>query len=164
MSTLVPVDSETGQVSISSDESGRIRLHLLQSSMEVLLASKGLGVGVGNGGIRVGIHDGTNGAPAIHCLIMEIFLEFGIFAILPLLLLLCILLKSWFLRIRHARRERDRVLLSNTLFQIFAVMTYPFLSTANASSWGMSAMWLFLGYILLDNSEKEKTLRLFLQQ
>lgn len=157
MNELVPVDSETGKVSISGDESGGIRVNLLKNSLQMLIGSKGLGIGLGNAELRMKAYDNTGGITNVHCFIMEVFLEFGIFAILPLLLLACVLLWNWFLRLRRAGREGDRVLLANTLFQIIAVLTYPLLSTVNSSSWGLSAMWLFLGYVLLDNADRQRS-------
>lgn len=156
MNSLVPKDAETGKVSLSSDESGGIRVNLIKNSVQMLIGSKGLGIGLGNAELRMKAYDNTGNIVNVHCFLMELFLEFGIFAILSLLLLVCVLLWNWFLRLRRAGRERDRVLLSNTLFQIFAVLTYPLLSTVNASSWGLSAMWLFLGYVLLDNADQQR--------
>ena len=104
-------------------------------------------------------YDNTGDIVNVHCFIMELLLEFGIFAALPLLLLVCALLWSWILRLLRAGSDGDRVLLSNTLFQIFAVLTYPLLSTVNSTSWGLGAMWLFLGYVLLDNAAWRQNLR-----
>lgn len=155
MNVLVPRDPETGTIDISSDESGGVRLNLLKNSIEMLVESKGLGIGLGNAELRMEAYDNTEGITNVHCFIMEIFLEFGIFAIMPLFLVVCTIFKSWFLRLRRGRKEGNQVLLSNTLFQICAVITYPILSTVNSSSWGLSAMWLFLSYILLGCREYE---------
>lgn len=155
MKYLIPKDLETGSVSLSSDESGNVRLNLLKNSLEMLVASKGLGIGLGNAELRMEDYDNTNDIVDVHCFIMELFLEFGIFAILPLLLLLCVLLWNWFCCLHRARKNGDHTLLSNTLFQIFAVLTYPILSTANSSSWSIGPMWIFLAYILLDNADKQ---------
>lgn len=159
MNNLIPKSFETGKVSLSSDESGGVRVNLIKNSLEMLIGSKGLGIGLGNAELRMEAYDNTGDIVNVHCFIMELLLEFGIFAALPLLLLVCALLWSWILRLLRAGSDGDRVLLSNTLFQIFAVLTYPLLSTVNSTSWGLGAMWLFLGYVLLDNAAWRQNLR-----
>lgn len=147
----VPVDKESGQVSIVADESGGLRVNLMKNALNLIADSKCLGVGVGNLEIRMAEYDNVRGMVNPHCFVVEVIAEFGIFALLPLLALGFVLCKNWFKNILQSVQQKDRVLLSNVVFQIFAVLTYPFLSTINSSSWGMSPMWLFLAYIVWGN-------------
>lgn len=153
---LVPTDPSTGSISISSDTSGGIRLNLLRNVWEMLKESHFLGVGLGNGEILMQRFDNTGGITAIHCFVAELLLEFGMILLIPALILVAFIFINWEKLITTAIKGRDMTLLSNTVFQIFTALTFPLASTICSSSHGLLAMWLYIGYIILDNREKRQ--------
>lgn len=138
-----------------ADKSSGIRLALLKNSMQMLTESKGLGIGLGNAELRMAKYGNTGGLTNVHCFIMEVLLEFGIFAFLPLLVLVFLILKALLAGLYAAAKSRQRELAAGILFLLFTILAYPLLSTANSSSWGLVAMWLYVALVLLYSGRVE---------
>lgn len=93
--------------------------------------------------------DNTGGLVNVHCLIMEVLLEFGLSALLPLLVLVFMIFKMLCVRLYTAAKTHRWVQVSYILFLLFTTLAYVFLSTANFSSWRISAMWLYTAMMIL---------------
>ena len=145
--TIVPSITEEN-VNDSLAESDGIRLALLKDSVKLLVESKGLGIGLGNAEYRIAEFDNTQGYVNVHCFIMEVVLEFGIFALLPLLIVVCSILRRICLAFYQAGKKNS-VAAANLILLFMTCAAFPLLSTANSSSWTITIMWLYLAQLLL---------------
>lgn len=146
--TIIP--SITGKpVNESLAASDGVRLTLLKNAMDMLIQSHGLGVGLGNAELRMEEYGNTGSLTNIHCFIMEVMAEFGVFALIPFLLVLFAALKSLLIKFTSAIKARDKVTISNVILLFCTALAYPLLSTANSSSWGISSMWMYLACLLM---------------
>lgn len=137
-------------------ESDGLRLMMLKNGVTMLLESKGLGIGLGNAELRVAEFQNTGGLTAMHCYLMELFAEFGVFAIVPLLVLVFFIFKSWWAVFYPALKRREASPCADILFMLFTAAAFLLASTASASSRGMTAMWLYLAFIVLRSGELER--------
>lgn len=146
--TIIPSITEEN-VNDSLAESDGIRLALLKDSVKLLVESKGLGIGLGNAEYRIAEFDNTQGYVNVHCFIMEVVLEFGIFALLPLLIVVCSILRRICLAFYRAGKQKDSAALAELVLLFMTCAAFPLLSTANSSSWTITIMWLYLAQLLL---------------
>lgn len=137
-------------------ESDGLRLAMLKNGLAMLLESKGLGIGLGNAELRVAEFQNTGGLTAMHCYLMELFAECGVFAIVPLLVLVFFIFKSWWNVFYPAFKRRDAAPCAGILFMLFTAAAFLLASTASASSRGMTAMWLYLAFIVLFSGRLER--------
>lgn len=151
--TIAPAITGSGKTE-SVQESDATRATLLKNAFVMLFQSKGLGVGLGNAEIRIAEFGNTE-ILAVHCFIMEVFAEFGVFAILPLLILVLLIFKVLFTSLYAAIKDHRREPAANILLLLFTILSYPLLSTANSSSWGIVAMWLYVALVLLYSGRME---------
>ena len=142
----------------SREESDAIRVNLLLNGYDMLNKSNWLGIGVGNAEPRMREYSNVKGILSLHCFVAELFVEYGIFAIIPFAALLITLFINWIALLRKSFLCRDRRLFANTLFQLVTAITFPLASSANSSSWGIMAMWGYLAYLLVDISNKNREL------
>ena len=141
----------------SLQQSDGIRAALIKNSMKMLAKSRGMGIGLGNAELRMEDFDNTGGITAVHCFAVEVLLEFGVFALIPLLALAFSVLKSLFKGLYIAVKRRCLERTSNILLLLFTIIAYPLLSTASASSWGLQSMWLYIAVVLLYSGRMERT-------
>ena len=140
----------------SRGESDAVRVNLLLNGLDMLNKSNWLGIGVGNAEPQMREYSNARGILSLHCFVAELFVEYGIFAIIPFMGLLITLLIHWINLLRKSFLRRDRKLFANTLFQLVTAITFPLASSANSSSWGIMAMWGYLAYLLVDISNKNR--------
>lgn len=152
--TIVPAITGADK-DVSAQESDGIRVALIKNSMKMLVESEGLGIGLGNAEQRMAEFDNTGEITAVHCFIMEVLLEFGAFALIPLLILVFLIFKSLFIGLYMAVKIHRWEHVSNILFLLFTIIAYPLLSTANSSSWSIGAMWLYIAMVLLYSGKIE---------
>lgn len=146
--TIVP--SITGEnVNESLTESDGVRLTLLKNSLQMIMESKGLGIGLGNVESRMEQFGNTQGIVNVHCFIVELVVEFGVFVLIPLLLLVLSILRRVFAGLYHAVKSKDRTAFANLFLLLMMTAAFPLLSTANSSSWGIVIMWMYLATVLL---------------
>lgn len=157
LNTIIPtVTGENVNESIASSDG--IRLTLLKNSIDMLKKSHGLGIGLGNAELMMAEYANTNGVTDVHCFFMEVAVEFGVFALIPFLLMVISLARCTVKEIVDAVKRRDRNRIANILLLLFTAMAYPFLSTANSSSWGIVAMWIYIAMLLLYTKKMEENL------
>ena len=145
--TLTPSVKDTSAYESLSQSDG-VRVTLLKDCVQMIRESHGLGIGLGNVEPRLREMDNSGGIYAAHCFIMEVLAEFGIFAFLPLLALGLSILRALWLEFYAALRARDKKRMAMPLLLFFTAIAYAPLSTANSSSWGIQAMWLYLAVLL----------------
>jgi len=145
--TLSPSISETDAYESVSQSDG-VRMTLIKDCVQMIRESHGLGIGLGNVEPRLRELDNSDGIYAAHCFIMEVLAEFGIFALIPLAAVALSILKALWLAFCAAFRAHDKKRMAEPLLLLFTALAYPLLSTANSSSWGIQAMWLYLAVLL----------------
>ena len=155
--TDAPTEPEGPQEITTRQESDKVRVNLLLNGLDLLNKSNWLGIGVGNTELRM-LYDYNNvkGVLSLHCFVMELFVEYGIFAIIPFTALLITLLVNWVALLRKSFMCRNRRVFANTLFQFMTAFTFPLMSSANSSSWTIMAMWLYLAYLFVDITNKNR--------
>lgn len=143
----------------SMNESDGTRLALIKDCLKLIRESHGLGIGLGNAELRIKEFDNTDGVFAVHCFVMEVLAEFGIFALLPLLAVGLSILRSLWLEVYAAIRTRSKIRIAMPLLLFFTALAYAPLSTANSSSWGLQAMWFYLAMLLLYSGQLSEKCR-----
>lgn len=138
---------------ISMNESDAFRLTQIKNCFRLFMESHGLGIGLGNAELRIKEFDNTGDITAVHCFVMEVLAEFGIFALLPLLAVGLSILKALWLEFYTALRTRSKTRIAAPLLLFFTALAYAPLSTANSSSWGIQAMWFYLAMLLLYSGQ-----------
>ena len=126
---------------------------LLKDSVQMICESHGLGIGLSNVEPRLREMDNTGGLYSVHCFVMEVLAEFGIFALIPLLAVGLSILRALWLEFYAALRARDKKRMAMPLLLFFTAIAYAPLSTANSSSWGIQAMWFYLAMLLLYSGQ-----------
>ena len=154
--TLTPSVKDTSAYESLSQSDG-IRMTLLKDCVQMIRESHGLGIGLGSVELRIKEFDNTAGIGAVHCFVMEVLTEFGIFAFLPLLALGLSILRALWLEFYAALRARDKKRMAMPLLLFFTAIAYAPLSTANASSWGLQAMWFYLAVLLLYSGQPSES-------
>ena len=154
--TLTPSVKDTSAYESLSQSDG-VRMTLLKDCVQMIRESHGLGIGLGNVEPRLREMDNSDGIYAAHCFIMEVLAEFGIFAFLPLLALGLSILRALWLEFYAALRARDKKRMAMPLLLFFTTIAYAPLSTANSSSWGIQAMWLYLAMLLLYSGQPSES-------
>ena len=151
--TSVPPEEEAPLVNVVApittlQESDHVRWSLIKNGLDMLLDSGFLGVGVGNGEIMLAGYQNTMGITNFHCFIVEVMAEFGLFAILPALVLVFLCFRAWIIRLICLIRQKNGAAFADLFVMVGSVLMFPFLSMANSSSWGLMAMWLYLAFVL----------------
>ena len=156
--TTAPTEPDaTGPQEITTrQESDKVRVNLLLNGFDLLKKSNWLGIGVGNTELRMFEYNNHKGVLSLHCFVAELFVEYGIFAILPFTALLVMLLVNWIALLKKSITCKDRKMFANTLFQFMTALTFPLVSSANSSSWTIMAMWMYLAYLFVDLSNKNR--------
>lgn len=154
--TLTPSVKDTSAYESLSQSDGA-RVTLLKDCVQMIRESHGLGIGLGSVELRIKEFDNTAGIGAVHCFVMEVLTEFGIFAFLPLLALGLSILRALWLEFYAALRARDKKRMAMPLLLFFTAIAYAPLSTANASSWGLQAMWFYLAVLLLYSGQPSES-------
>ena len=150
--TLTPSAKDTAAYESLSQSDG-VRVTLLKDSVQMICESHGLGIGLSNVEPRLREMDNTGGLYSVHCFVMEVLAEFGIFALIPLLAVGLSILRALWLEFYAALRARDKKRMAMPLLLFFTAIAYAPLSTANSSSWGIQAMWFYLAMLLLYSGQ-----------
>lgn len=148
---IFKTDEETGEAVLREDSSGGIRLRLLIHAGECFLDSYGLGVGLGNTEVLTveGGEPGETTIASIHCFIARLIADYGIFILIPLILICLSLLKSVFTLIWIGIQKSDRRVIGYGVLFLSLLMAYPFVSTASSDAQDIITMWIYLGVIIL---------------
>ena len=145
---IFATDGETGEVTLNVTFSGGVRVSLLLHTMDCFLQSKGMGVGLGNTAQLAKVDAAQrDGIWAIHCFIARMAADFGIWFLIPLLVIAGAML--WFgLRfvLAEIKNRRWTNVMTGILYML-TVIVFPIASTASGDAQNSLPMWLFLGYL-----------------
>ena len=140
---------ENGEMILNTKYSGGIRLALIKSGFKMFSSSNGLGVGLGNGEMLLKQHkDRTGGITNFHCYVVRLIAEYGVFALIPALILVLSALRSVFGSFKTALERRDSLLVINIVSVIGAALIFPFVSTAPSDAQDILQMWVYASIIL----------------
>ena len=145
------VDEETGQTKINLQYSAGARLDLLLHAAQCVVQSKGMGVGLGNTEqlAKAGAENRRDGVWNIHCFLARMAGDFGVFFIIPFLILAYMLIRKSLKAFISGIREKKWGNAMLWVLYLTALITYPIASTAPSDAQDCLAMWLFLAIMML---------------
>lgn len=148
---LFRVDKETGELQINLKYSAGTRLDLLLHAAKCVVQSKGLGVGLGNTEqlAKVNAASRKDGVWNIHCFLARMTGDFGIFFLIPLLLLAVELLRIWYRAFRQSLKKKNMEETMLWIMYLLVLASYPITSTASSDAQNSLAMWLYLAVVVL---------------
>lgn len=147
-------DAETGEKVLREEGSAGVRTHLILHSFQCIVESRSLGVGLGNTetlAARRGVVPEWIDKPqdSIHCFLMRIAADYGIFALLPLCVIALLLLKRIFTSLSAAWKRRDGQAAARALLFFAVLLIYPIVSTASSDAQDNIPMWIYLALVVL---------------
>ena len=147
---FLEINSETGETQLRQDGSAGVRARLLIHAGQCFVESYGLGVGLGNTEVLAKERAITqNGIWSIHCFIVRLIADYGIFALIPLCIIAALLLKRVALLLLQACRQHNKEMIGYALLAFCVLLLYPFVSTASSDAQDSLTMWLYLGTIVV---------------
>ena len=154
-------DETTGEAALRTDSSAGMRALLILHAGNCFLESHGLGVGLGNTEMlaRDRAITGESRVWSIHCFIARVIGDYGLFALIPLILIGCNLLLVVFRWILRAIQRRDREMAGYGLLFLAVMLTYPFASTASSDAQDVLSMWIYLAILVLETDYLAQQLR-----
>lgn len=147
-------DEETGEKVLRDEGSAGERSRLIIHAVRCFIESRGLGVGLGNTEVLAAERDVVPGwadeeLNSIHCFVIRLIADYGIFVLVPLLAIGLLLLKRFLEIFYQGVRSHDRHMTGYALLFLFVLMTYPFTSTAPSDAQDIIAMWFYLATVVL---------------
>jgi len=157
MDEFLSVNSETGEIRANQEHSAGIRLYLLMHALDCFVQSNGMGVGLGNTE-QLAILSETNksGIWTIHCFLARMTADFGIWFLIPLLLLVFELLRTCFVNMKQALKGKRVADTMMWVLYLTTLISYPIASTAPSDAQDSLVMWLFLAGIILFPMHMQK--------
>jgi len=147
---FLAVDEETGELQVNQTGSEGIRLYLLLHAFDCIWQSKGLGVGLGNTEQLARVSEtNLSGTWNIHCYLARMAADFGIFFLIPLLLIVFELLKMSIQGMIQGFKVKKASDAMMWVLYLSVLITYPIASTAPSDAQDALVMWLFLAGIVL---------------
>lgn len=153
------VDEQTGEISLNLGYSAGARIDLLLHAANCLLASDGLGAGLGNTEqlAKATAASRVDGVWNIHCFLVRMAADFGVFFIIPVLILVYLLLRKSLRSFRRCIRARKWENAMLWVLYLTALITYPIASTAPSDAQDCLTMWLFLAIMMVLPMHFKKT-------
>lgn len=147
---IFTVDEETGETQLNLALSGGIRVELLIRAGECFVRSKGMGVGVGNTAQYAKLDaDRRGGVWGIHCFLARMSADFGIWFLIPMLLIAFKMVQEGAAYTLREMKKRNWQGAATGVLYLAAVLIYPITSTASGDAQNSLPMWLFMGIIVL---------------
>ena len=147
---IFTVDEETGETKLNLALSGGIRVELLIRAGECFVRSKGMGVGVGNTAQYAKLDaDRRGGVWGIHCFLARMSADFGIWFLIPMLLIAFKMVQEGAAYTLQEMKKRNWQGAATGLLYLATVLIYPIGSTAPGDAQNLLPMWLFMGIIVL---------------
>ena len=147
-------DSVTGTKELRTTGSAGVRARLLVHSFSCFKNSYGLGVGLGNTEIMARDQEVIPDAKiwSIHCFIARIVGDYGVFVLVPLMVIAALLIKQGIVIAIISMKKRERPLAALAILYLVVLVCYPIVSTASSDAQDLLAMWLYLGMLVVINN------------
>ena len=148
---MFTVDDQTGEVSFNLNYSAGARMDLLFHAGNCLLHSDGFGVGLGNTEqlAKENAASRMGGVWNIHCFLARMAADFGVFFLIPALILAFLLLREVIGGLWESLRAKKWTKAALWLLYLVAMVSYPIASTAPSDAQDCLTMWLFLAVVVL---------------
>lgn len=142
--------AQIDEILADMDSSGAVRLKLLLHALRCFIDSKGMGVGLGNTAqLAKTTAESRGGVWGIHCFLARMAADFGIFFLIPLLLIAFKMLQFGIaFTLREIKKRNWENAMTGALY-LASVLIYPIASTAPGDAQNVLPMWLFMGSIVL---------------
>lgn len=132
------------------ESSGAVRLDLLRHVWNCFVESRGMGVGLGNTAqLAKPTAPRRGGVWAIHCFLARMTADFGIWFLIPLLLIAFKMVLAGIELVRRELTKRNRPGVLTGVMYLASVLIYPIASTAPGDAQNSMPMWLFLGGLVV---------------
>ncbi len=154
---IFKTDDKTGETVLREDSSGGVRLRLLIHAGECFLESYGLGVGLGNTEILARDREVAGEVWSIHCFGARVIADYGIFVLIPLGIIGCLLLWEGVRRLIQSVKDRSREQFGFGVLWMAILMVFPIVSTASSDAQDIIAMWIYLAILVLFATQREKS-------
>ncbi len=139
-----------GESGLLQDGSAAVRLDLLRHTGRCFVESRGMGVGLGNTAqLAKPTAESRGGVWGIHCFLARMMADFGVFFLVPLLLIAFKMLQFGITFTIRKMKKRDWENMMTGVLYLAAVLIYPIASTAAGDAQNCLPMWLFLGALVL---------------
>ena len=150
---------EFGNVIINNNHSGGVRIGLILHAADCFKDSWGMGVGLGNTEqlAKTGVADENGGIWSIHCFLARIIGDYGIWALVPLLTIVFVLLKNVIQAALCETKKRDKAFFGFLLLFLTVFVIYPINSTTSSDAQDILAMWLYLGFVVLFSNSLQNS-------
>ena len=142
---------------LSEYRSAGVRARLLLHACNCFIESKGFGVGLGNTSqlaVQRQIAE-INGEgrylESIHCFIVRLLADYGIFAGIPISVIALLMLRSVWQAMAAGRKKEDRELIGRALFLLVAILLFPIVSTSSSDAQDSIPMWIFLASVIWES-------------
>ena len=130
--------------------SSAVRIKLLKHTWNCFTRSKGMGVGLGNTAqLAKPTAESRGGVWGIHCFLARMMADFGIWFLIPLLLIAFSMVKSGVEIVCREMKKRNWSGVMTGVMYLSSVLIYPIASTAPGDAQNSVPMWLFLGCVVL---------------
>jgi len=147
---IFTVDAQTGETQLNLALSGGVRVDLLLCALDCFVQSKGMGVGLGNTAQTAKLTaDSRGGVWGIHCFLARMAADFGIWFLIPLLMIAGSMLWFGVTYVYDGIKTHQWTTVMTGVLYILSVVIYPIASTASGDAQNSLPMWLFLGGIVL---------------
>lgn len=145
------VDEKTGETVLRQDASGGVRTLLLLHAGRCFLESYGMGVGLGNTELLARDRQVIPDAAiwSIHCFLARLIADYGIFALIPLTVIVFLLLRTLFQGFWAALRKREQDQIGYLILVFMTLLIFPIVSTASSDAQDILPMWLYLGSVII---------------
>jgi len=132
------------------ETSGAVRIDLLLHAWNCFKESRGMGVGLGNTAqLAKATAARRGGVWAIHCFLARMTADFGIWFLIPLLLIAYQMLQSGVKYVLRERKKGSRPGVMIGVLYLACILIYPIASTAPGDAQNSMPMWLFLSSLVL---------------
>lgn len=155
------IDPVTGEKVLRDWGSAGERAHLLIHAGKCFTGSYGLGVGMGNTELLArDLQVNPAGKWSIHCFLIRLVADCGIFALIPLCAIVWLILRRLYRTVKQAFKAKDRDSLAYAALLLFVLIMFPVVSTSSSDAQDIAAMWLYLGGVVLLCDQMGETTRL----
>ena len=132
------------------ESSSAVRVELLLHAWNCFKESMGMGVGLGNTAqLAKPTAARRGGVWGIHCFLARMSADFGIWFLIPLLLIAFEMVRSGVEIVYREAKKRNWSAMMTGVMYLASVLIYPIASTAPGDAQNSVPMWLFLGCMVL---------------
>ena len=141
---------ENGNSTLNLNASGGVRVALIKHAATCFVKSYGMGVGIGNTEQLAKMYSvaGEKNVWSIHCFLARLIADYGIWALIPLCIIVFYLISYIIKTLKKAIAEKNRPQIAYILLFTAVLLIYPIVSTSSSDAQDLLSMWLYLGVMV----------------